>query len=46
MVKHEYKLDTSKIRDIEDVKVILQSLGIKYTKEAINKDLKKLTKKI
>lgn len=46
MVNHEYKLDTSKIRDIQDIKVILQSLGIKYTKEALNKDLKKLTTKI
>jgi len=43
---HSYELDTSKIKTISDIKIILKSLGIKYTEEAINNNtgLKKLVK--
>ena len=42
--KHTYELNVERIKTIDDVKVVLKSLGIKYTKEALNKDLKKLVR--
>lgn len=45
-VQHTYELNVDRIKTIDDVKVVLKSLGIKYTEEAINNNtgLKKLVK--